>query len=275
MTLSLQSTLPPGCLPPGIDLQSLDPATRGMVETTGITLEAAIRLIDVKLDGTDAGRVAALVQSLLPEPSGSRSVEIPFRTLDPETAAIDIYTVMAVFQKFAQEMRNQAREARNAALEADIASLKNAAQEIRNAAQERMQQAFVQGAFQLAGGFTSAGLGVMGGLLGVASMGAGVSEVAGKQLGAWSKTFGDSAQGAGGMLGSGGTVGAAAFEQRAAEHDAQKARYDADARVHEQSMQQANEIMQHMMDVIRDIRDKISAIDQARSETNRSIARNV
>lgn len=40
-------------------------------------------------------------------------------------------------------------------------------------------------------------------------------------------------------------------------------------------MQQANDTMQQMMEVIRDVREKLAAIDQGRIETVRNISRNV
>jgi hypothetical protein len=45
--------------------------------------------------------------------------------------------------------------------------------------------------------------------------------------------------------------------------------------VAESGAQHANDMMQQMMDVIRDIRDKLGAIEQSRGETNRGIARNL
>ncbi|MCY1311373.1 hypothetical protein D9M70_616640 [compost metagenome] len=67
----------------------------------------------------------------------------------------------------------------------------------------------------------------------------------------------------------------AAQERKAAEHDAKRSEMEAQAKVHESGMQQASEMAQQMMDVIRDMRDKLSAIEQSRLETNRGIARNI
>lgn len=275
MTISLQTNLPPGYLPPGIDPQSLDPATRKMVETTGITMEAALKLIGVEVNESNAGRLDALLQSLLPEPSGDKNTGDPFGKLGSETVAIDIYSVMALFQKCAQEMRNQAREVRNSEMQSQVTSLKNAAQEIRNAAEDRLQQAMIQGSFQIAGGAMSVGMGIAGGVMGAKGISAGTTTDKGMQFSNTAGMLSNSAQGAGNILSGIGTMAGAGKEQEAAGHDAKKAELEADARVHEQGVQHANDLMQQMMDIIRDVREKLGAIDQARNETNRGIARNV
>ncbi|MGB3277446.1 MAG: type III secretion system translocon subunit SctB [Castellaniella sp.] len=295
MTISLQSTFPPGYIPPGVDPKSLDAATKKMVETTGITLDTALKLIGVEVNEANAGRLDALLKSMLPEPSSGKSTGDPFGKLGSETVAIDIYSVMALFQKCAQEMRNQAREVRNSEMQAQVASLKNAAQEIRNAAEDRLQQAIIQGSFQIAGGVTSIGMSVAGGILSAKSIKSGgeanakgvrVDPATNKKIdlqvvrdsklqGNWGTGLSSTAQSAGGIFSSVGSMVGAGREQAAAEHDAKKSEAESDARVHEQSVQQANDLMQQMMDVIRDVREKLGAIDQARSETNRGIARNV
>lgn len=295
MTISLQSTFPIGYIPKGVDPNSLDAATKKMVETTGITMDVALKLIGVETNESSAGRLDALLRSMLPEPSGVKPSGDPFGKLGTETVAIDIYSVMALFQKCAQEMRNQAREVRNSETQAQVASLKNAAQEIRNAAEDRLQQAIIQGSFQIAGGVTSIGMSVAGGILSAKSIKSGgqvnekgvhvdpKTEVAidlkiveaSKLQGNWGTGLSSTAQSAGGIFSSVGSMIGAGREQAAAEHDAKKSELESDARVHEQSVQQANELMQQMMDVIRDVREKLGAIDQARTETNRSISRNV
>lgn len=275
MTISLQSNFPPGYIPPGVDPKSLDPATRKMVETTGITLETALKLIGVEINDTNASRLESLLDSMMPKPSGDKPTGDPFGALSSESVAIDIYSVMALFQQCAQQMRSQAREVRNSEMQNQVASLKAAAQEIRNAAEARLQQAIISGAFQIAGGAVSVGMGVTGGILGAKGINAGSDTIDGAKLGNLSSVFSNSAQGAGSILTGMGSMIGAGKEQEAAGYDAKKAEYEADARVHEQSVQQANDLMQQMMDVIRDVREKLGAIDQARNETNRGIARNV
>lgn len=70
------------------------------------------------------------------------------------------------------------------------------------------------------------------------------------------------------MLGSGQELEAGKTETR-------KAELDADAKVHENYYQQANELLQQTLDNIRDVKEKLSAIQQSRLETNRGVARNI
>jgi len=275
MTISLQSTFPPGYIPPGVDPQSLDPATQKMVETTGITLEVALKLVGVEVTEGNESRIETLLKALLPPPSDTKGGGDPFGKIGSENVSVDIYSVMALFQRCAQEMRSMAREVRNSEMQAQVTNLMNAAQEIRNAAEDRLQQAIIQGSFQIAGGLTSVGLGIAGGVYGTKSINQGPTTQLGMQSGNTASMLSGMAQGAGSMVSGIGTVAGAFKEQEAAEHDAKKSEYEASARVHEQGAQQANDLMQQMMDVIRDVRDKLVAIDQARNETNRSIARNV
>lgn len=58
-------------------------------------------------------------------------------------------------------------------------------------------------------------------------------------------------------------------------HDARKAELEASASAHDAAASQANDEMQQMQDMLRDIRDKLSAMEQSNIETNRGIARNI
>jgi hypothetical protein len=184
------------------------------------------------------------------------------RTLDGLGAtdvAGDIYAVMALFQKMAQEQRNSAREVRNSELTAQVQSLNSAAQEIRNAAQDRFVGAVVAGSMQIAGGLVQAGL--AGSSFGKGQVEAGALTGTGTGLG----------QAMSGI----GSIANASMELKAAGHDAKKAELEATAKVHESASQQANDMMQQMMDVIRDVREKLGSIEQSRVETTRGIARNI
>ena len=57
MTISLQSTFPPGYIPPGVDPKALDPAAQKMMETTGITLGVALKLIGMDLNDVQGSRM--------------------------------------------------------------------------------------------------------------------------------------------------------------------------------------------------------------------------
>ncbi len=176
----------------------------------------------------------------------------------------DIYAFMMLFQQLAQTMRSSAREVRANELQAQVDTLKGAADEMRKAAQERMIGAMTQGAFQIAGGLAQVGAGFKQGSV----LNAGGSE-------SLAKSYSDKGAGGSGGASGIGTMVNAAQERKAAEHDAKRSEMEAQAKVHESGMQQASEMAQQMMDVIRDVRDKLSAIEQSRMETNRGIARNI
>lgn len=72
-----------------------------------------------------------------------------------------------------------------------------------------------------------------------------------------------------------GGLTSAAQERRAAEHEARRAELDVEAKVHETASRRADEAMQQMLDIIRGIREKLAGMEQSRSETARSVARNI
>lgn len=224
----------------------------------------------------------------------------------------DMYAVMALFQKMAQEMRNSAREVRGSEMQSQIGALKGAAQEIRDAAEERMKGAIVAGAMQIVGGAMSVGMGVAGGAMQIkagaktiesaqlgnqaktaGALNPGLSKADVKEISSGLKAFSKMAdgeasqltgrgaqftaigQGSSGVFGGIGTIVQATQDKKAAEHDANRALLEADAKVHESGVQHANDLMQQMMDVIRDVRDKLGSIEQSRLETTRGIARNI
>ncbi|MGN6580389.1 MAG: type III secretion system translocon subunit SctB [Bordetella sp.] len=86
------------------------------------------------------------------------------KNLNSETMATDIYSVMALIQKLAQEQRNSARAIRDSNLEQQVSQMKSAADEIRNAAQDRFVGAVVAGAMQIAGGVVQMGSAVASGI---------------------------------------------------------------------------------------------------------------
>jgi hypothetical protein len=250
-----------------------------------------------------------------PDPSTKQSVGVTKMAmvgLGEQDVGTDMYAVMALFQKMAQEMRNSAREVRTTEMQSQVASLKGAAQEIRNAAQDRFVGAIVAGSMQIVGGAVSMGAGIAGGAMqikagaktmeaakldnqatNVAANNPGLSKADVKEIGAGLKSFSKMAdaeaskltgrgaqftaigQGGSGIAGGVGSIVQAAQERKAAGHEAKKAELEADAKVHESGVQHANDLMQQMMDVIRDVRDKLGSIEQSRVETTRGIARNI
>lgn len=275
MTISMQTNLSAGYMPSGAESKPLDPTSQKVVEKAGVLPESASNYVGAEINGTQSGHHTALLKTLLPEPGNDRPVGDPLGELTEAEVAVDIYSVMMLFQQCAQQMRNQAREVRNSEMQSQVAQLKGAAKEIRKAAQERLTQAMIQGWLQIGGGSLSAGMGAVGALGGMTSLKlgpktfwGGMAKVAGGGLSGMAQPTGTITSGIGGVAGAG-------HERAAAGHDARKAEREAQARVHEQNMQQANDTMQQMMEVIRDVREKLAAIDQGRIETVRNISRNV
>ncbi|SEJ51091.1 type III secretion system translocon subunit SctB [Achromobacter sp. NFACC18-2] len=207
----------------------------------------------------------------LPAPEGKLGADVSatlsqLSAFGEQDVQMDLYAFMALFQQLAQTMRTSAREVRQAEMTAQVNTLKSAAQEIRNAAQDRMIGAMTAGAFQIAGGLAQVGSGIMQGRT-LAAGGQFAESQAKKQS--------DMGGGLSGIASGIGSMVNASQERKAAEHDAKKAELEAQAKVHESGTQQASELAQQMMDVIRDVREKLGAIEQSRMETNRGIARNI
>ncbi|MGY6268544.1 type III secretion system translocon subunit SctB [Achromobacter denitrificans] len=196
--------------------------------------------------------------------AGASSTLNALAGLGEQEVQTDMYAFMMLFQQLAQTMRSSAREVRASELQSQVDTLKAAADEMRQAAQDRMVGAMTQGAFQIAGGLAQVGAGYMQGRV----LSSGGSE-------GMARSYSDKGAGVSGVASGIGTMVNAAQERKAAEHDAKRSELEAQSKVHESGMQQASEMAQQMMDVIRDIRDKLSAIEQSRMETNRGIARNI
>ncbi|MGE8689089.1 MAG: type III secretion system translocon subunit SctB [Achromobacter sp.] len=225
-----------------------------------------------------AQALAAMTQKLLEAGGGANPLQAPegklgadagptlnaLSGLSEQEVQADMYAFMMLFQQLAQTMRTSAREVRANELQAQVDTLKGAADEMRQAAQERMIGAMTQGAFQIAGGLAQLGAGYKQ-----------ASVLSGGGSEAMAKSYSDKGAGASGVASGIGTIVNAAQERKAAEHDAKRSELEAESKVHESGVQQANEMAQQMMDVIRDLRDKLSAIEQSRMETNRGIARNI
>jgi hypothetical protein len=82
-------------------------------------------------------------------------------------------------------------------------------------------------------------------------------------------------KGSGNVLEGIGGIAKSSMELKASAHDAARSDLEAQAKISEVNSQQAGDFMQQMMDMIRDVRDKLSSIEQSNIETNRGIARNI
>ncbi|CAN7501151.1 type III secretion system translocon subunit SctB [Acidovorax sp. LjRoot117] len=221
----------------------------------------------------------------------------------------DIFAFMALFQKLAQQMRDTARTQRTTDMQAQVSSLQNAAEKMKDAAAERLTAAIVQGSMQIAGGVMQMGLSGMSAkqtIKGAQMEAAGGNNMAqiskmdaqgkfaadpvskaqfttasnnqiaaGKELGAVGTKYQGYAQASGSISGGLGGIIGATFTHKADLLDADKMNLETQAKVAETGVQHANDMMQQMMDVIRDVREKLSSIQQASIETNRGIARNI
>lgn len=231
--------------------------------------------------GGAADKLAALG---LPPPPGNASAGVAEAMNKLMASAdTDMYAVMALLQKISQEQRNAARADRAASMDAQTQALMSAADKIKEAAEERFKGALAQGISQIVGGAIQAGVGLggMGAMGASARMTTTSSPLTAQQTVTQAKLDGFAAnpsgigQGLSGMAGGVGGIVQAAYDRKAGEADAARARLEADAKVAESGAQHANDLMQQMMDVIRDVRDKLGAIEQSRSETTRGIARNL
>ncbi|MDK2123490.1 type III secretion system translocon subunit SctB [Parachitinimonas caeni] len=218
----------------------------------------------------------------------------------------DIYAFMTLFTKMAQESRQSARIMREADLQSQINDLKEAAQKIRDAAQQRFVSAVVQGACQIGMGALQMGSAAASGYQmgksisnsnNAADLKQGASSIkeaaktdsslkseaanwtaASDKASANATKFSNSAeayrmggQGLGQLADGAGKIGAAYADKQAADEEAMRSELEASSKVHEAARDKDNELMQQMMDIIRDIRDKLAAIEQSNSETNRKI----
>lgn len=176
--------------------------------------------------------------------------------------SVDIYAVMAMAQKTAQEMRDANRELRASSLNAQVSELLSAADDMDKAAKFRLAAGIVQGAMKAAAGAATFGFN---------------ATAKGDGKGSETDRKEHSAKGDGISLGMQGLgdIAAAGLNYGASKADAEVKRHEAIAKLHESAQAEANDMMQQMMDVIRDVRDKVSAIDQSRIETNRGISRNI
>jgi hypothetical protein len=203
----------------------------------------------------------------------SRDVLNNLNKLNPENIQTDIYSFMAMFLKMSQTMRAAARQDRETSMQAQVNTLTDAANKIKEAADQRFSAAIVQGAFQIGSGLLTAGMGFasMGMMKGAGSLSDRDFNVLSNKVTAMNSV----GQGGGGILTGVGTMISAGYEQKAGVMDSDRAKLEAQAKIQEAGRDKANEMMQQMQDIIRDIRDKLSAIEQSSIEANRGIARNI
>lgn len=242
------------------------PATKGYTEISPDALLA--------LKGSGSGDAKKSNESLPPPPAkpGSSEALDKLSQLNSPQVSADLFAVMELFQKMSQQMRDSGRTERMSARSDQMAAMQSAADKMKDAAAQRLTSAIVQGAFQIAGGIAQGGIAGTG-IPKDKKSGGDVEKTAPKPDSIRDgKADLIKAMTTGQALGG---IGSASVNYQAQRSDAEKKEMEAQSKISETSAQHANEMMQQMMDVIRDVRDKLSSIQQAATEANRSIARNI
>lgn len=293
----------PGTGLPHLNMTPLSTGQAGATSANGSN-QAFTEISDQGVGNLESG--VPRQPSDLPAPDLTRSAPgaaaNALSSLLPQDATTDIYAVMALFQKLAQEQRTAAREVRHNEMQAQVSTLQSAADEIRNAAKDRLVGAIVSGVMQIGAGAMQIGGATMslkasaGALKDFRTSQKPPMEIEMQDLSGGKPTqpahtpmstaelgnltqqasaYSSGADGASKVATGIGGMASGIAEFSAAQHDADKARLEAKAKAHEAATQQAGDVMQQMMDVIRDVRDKLNAMEQSRSETTRGIARNI
>jgi hypothetical protein len=199
----------------------------------------------------------------------------------------DIYSVMALFQQISQEARGSAREQRHAEMELRMESLGKAADEMREAALKRLIGTCVQAGVQAASGAFKIGMGSAGikdamkaDKFAQAATKAGSETVEGAALATRAASVNAAGQarqmvgnGVADIMGAVGTVVKGGLDYSAGLDDAEKLNHDKQTELHRAAYDRANETMQQMMDVMRDIRSKLSEIENSANDTAKQITR--
>lgn len=234
------------------------PQSQDTANTNAVTL-AGKSLLSPQLQqamNEFAQKISAKFQASSSAPQDTASCQRNLQTLQ-NNMSVDIYAVMAMAQKTAQQMRDANREIRASSLDAQVSELMSAADDMQKSADFKFIAGIVQGGTQIISGAIQMDF--------ARSPSPGDSIETSTTKG---KAGSDIAGGIGSMI-------AAKFNHLASSAEVSAKRHEATAKLHESATAEANDMMQQMMDVIRDVRDKLSAIDQSRIETNRGIARNI
>jgi hypothetical protein len=223
----------------------------------------------------------------------------------PDAAAADLDQVMRLFYMIQQSNKETRRENATAATRAGFDAGMSAAANIRSAADERRTSARTSAGMSIAGGAVQVGGGVVGGALGIKSAREGrmatdaqtrwktaggdktsaeyttaraefaVHSERSATLGSRSQAFITSAPGSAQAMSGAGQMAAADKEHEASDIDAQKMKWEAVRAAFESAAEAARDDMKGKDDIMRDLRDKLSAIQLSRIETNSRIARNI
>ena len=214
-----------------------------------------------------------------------------FNALSAQNMSVDMLEILKLMQSSSQSMRNAYRKIRNDESSAQISTMLDAAKEMKSAADHRYKAAQIQAWTQIATGTVQgigAGMSAFGSFKSLGKMDS-ITKVdsAGKEFSKLVDTtasknwgnFGSTSSATGESLGNiGGGIGkliSAGEEREAALADARGRELDASGKLHESAYQDANDQMQRNQEIIRDVMDKLQAIQQSNLETNRRINNNI
>ncbi|MBS1196639.1 MAG: hypothetical protein H6R18_424 [Proteobacteria bacterium] len=236
------------------------------------------------------------------------------QTFDSGDVLVDSMALMKVFQQCQQMIKSSQRLQRAAELTAEVSSLNAAADKMKDAADKRLAAGIVQGVMGIIGGCIQVGAGAIqigqAAKAFQATNSAQKNQVLANEADSLAKanpgdakyinSLGDIAkknvvdqnalatklnsqsmatnaigQGLAGISNSIGGVVASAVNHSADMDEVEKTKLEALAKLQEAGYQHANEMMQSAEELIRDMKEKISALQQAQTETNRGMARNI
>ncbi len=157
---SIDASIGPAAYQPGMGDQA------GLAPTGKKPAKADISIAEAALSQAEAARTMASVESFkttgVPQASiGVASAAAQAQLRSDLNAAeanqpVDIYAIMGLVQKSAQEMRNVNREIRAGELDAQVGELLSAADDMKKAADFRLAAGIVQGSVQLLSGAAQA-----------------------------------------------------------------------------------------------------------------------
>lgn len=125
--------------------------------------EAPDELLQNLYQSLDAGKTAKSSSLTMPEATTRQAIQKAteeLKALDKESLNADLYTIMALLQKVAQDTRDSNRALRSTESNAQISKLMKAADEQKKAADFKLAAGIVQGVTQLASGLVQFGTAV-------------------------------------------------------------------------------------------------------------------
>ena len=216
-----------------------------------------------------------------PNPDANKSLtDANAKMLDYNTSMfVDVFSLMMLMHKIANEQKGASREARTAQHEAQHSLLMNAAEDIRQAAGFALAAGIVSGSMQIAGGMFSMAGGIQA--AGIQAKGmqgfdkltpmmqqARLSNL-GAQTGAVTAGFSGVGQGMAGL----GQIGSSALTYGSSMEQAQQKEKEADAQRASNFAESETEFLNSLRDMIRDVQEKLQAIQQATDDTTKQILR--